>query len=680
MENSSDQILSPVFNKNDKSFVHNLNNFIEEELELLENGPKNNNVLLKEKYLIYKQAFGKVVSYVQVYKSLLSNIKKEYEFCINELETNQLDEEKSQEEIIRLEGSTETLYNLENRKKELEKKLDQTREENIRLERNLDKLIEENKKYRPNESDNLLSGKHFMTQDQFAFFKEKSQLAMDTRPLGPIKGLSLERSTDLNYLTNLLNELESKIALIQTTKSKKYANKLHKKELEKRIFESMSVRDSAQDESVKLKNNMFLYKFAINLAKEYYKGNTRYSSIQDALSRGLIESYLSRQKSKTLDNEDNNTLDDLKLESDSEFILDYLEKFNDLFDSEKYIEAAYFAAASPKNILRNIETLLKFKKVSNENDYEEDDDPLLVYCMSVIDSINDENSKPNIDMSIESIRIILKFNKLDFLTRLVAQRRITFSYNSAKLIEEYAFFKPKKSKNLYELVLFMYKDIKAPFEAAICMAKLGRLSAMMDFIKIHYKSATEQSDIYFKILEQCPDIELANDIMDNSISENNKTPIDKIVSILLDSDHPENGLKFLKVQIQKNSKNNDENLKKLKSSYETLIKFSFLTCEDDEFTKSLAQESRDQLHNIYINTKLNEKSVNHSKPNERIITRRNSKEFRRSPKGSIAEDQEEELKETMHDHVDSKALIKNAQKSMINLNSTLVEEDEETED
>ena len=119
----------------------------------------------------------------------------------------------------------------------------------------------------------------------------------------------MERSTDLNYLTNLLNELESKIALIQTTKSKKYANKLHKKELEvsliqrlssyihfifykififkKHIFESMSVRDSAQDESVKLKNNMFLYKFAINLAKEYYKGNTRYSSIQDALSRGI---------------------------------------------------------------------------------------------------------------------------------------------------------------------------------------------------------------------------------------------------------------------------------------------------------------------------------------------------------------------------------------------------------
>ena len=61
--------------------------------------------------------------------------------------------------------------------------------------------------------------------------------------------------------------------------------------------------------------------------------------------------------------------------------------------------------------------------MSNENDYNEDKDPLLVYCMSVIDSINDDDSKPTVDMSVEFIRVVLKFNKLDFLTRFVAQRR-----------------------------------------------------------------------------------------------------------------------------------------------------------------------------------------------------------------------------------------------------------------
>ncbi len=137
---------------------------------------------------------------------------------------------------------------------------------------------------------------------------------------------------------------------------------------------------------------------------------------------------------------------DLNLENDAEYILEYLENFNDLFDSEKYMQAAYYAAASPRSILRNIETLYKFKskrfhvwllekfeilfstlfvaEVTNDTDYSSDEnDPLFVYCMSVVDSINEDSLKPNVDMSIECIKIVLKYNKLDFLTRLIAQRR-----------------------------------------------------------------------------------------------------------------------------------------------------------------------------------------------------------------------------------------------------------------
>ncbi len=121
-ETRRSSVLSPVFNKNDKSFVHSINNFIEEELSLLESSSQYSNVGLREKYLIYKAAFNRVVNYVQVYKSLLTNIKKEYEFCISELENNQLDFNESQDEIIRLEGSSQTLQNLRNRLAELERK------------------------------------------------------------------------------------------------------------------------------------------------------------------------------------------------------------------------------------------------------------------------------------------------------------------------------------------------------------------------------------------------------------------------------------------------------------------------------------------------------------------------------------------------------------------------------
>ena len=51
----------------------------------------------------------------------------------------------------------------------------------------------------------------------------------------------------------------------------------------------------------------------------------------------------------------------MTLETEAEFILDYIDRFNDLFENGKYKEAAYFAAASPRNVLRNIETFQRFK-------------------------------------------------------------------------------------------------------------------------------------------------------------------------------------------------------------------------------------------------------------------------------------------------------------------------------
>lgn len=116
-ESGRSAVLSPLFNKNDKSFVHSINNFIEQELSVLDA-----NVGPREKYLVHKAAFNKVVNYVQVYKALLTNIKKEYEFCISELESNQTEFDESQDEIIRLEGSTQTLYNVKGRLAELQRK------------------------------------------------------------------------------------------------------------------------------------------------------------------------------------------------------------------------------------------------------------------------------------------------------------------------------------------------------------------------------------------------------------------------------------------------------------------------------------------------------------------------------------------------------------------------------
>ena len=42
-------------------------------------------------------------------------------------------------------------------------------------------------------------------------------------------------------------------------------------------------------------------------------------------------------------------------------MLEYIEKFTELMEDEKYEEAAVHAANSPKGILRTVETMQKFK-------------------------------------------------------------------------------------------------------------------------------------------------------------------------------------------------------------------------------------------------------------------------------------------------------------------------------
>jgi len=104
---------------NDESFVIKLIDFIDKELEahkkLSYNTPK-------ERYLIHKQAFDKLVAHLQTYSSLLLRIKNEYELCIEYLEDKRFKRVLEQRNTNKLESYAETLKNLEIKKNELLKK------------------------------------------------------------------------------------------------------------------------------------------------------------------------------------------------------------------------------------------------------------------------------------------------------------------------------------------------------------------------------------------------------------------------------------------------------------------------------------------------------------------------------------------------------------------------------
>jgi hypothetical protein len=162
---------------------------------------------------------------------------------------------------------------------------------------------------------------------------------------------------------------------------------------------------------------------------------------------------------------------------------------------------------------------------------------------------------------------------------------LTFSFYLAKYIQEYARRNQKNAKNSYELALFVFREINAHFESALCMAKLGRFSAMIDLIQSK-KELSANSDAALKIFKQCPSLELAGILTEHFVNlisflelkpkylyfilivlfvKKNKDecllPTDRIISIFLDSDQPENGLKFLQMQIEKLENGKLDNLK-----------------------------------------------------------------------------------------------------------------------
>ena len=62
------------------------------------------------------------------------------------------------------------------------------------------------------------------------------------------------------------------------------------------MFEKIQLRDNTAVESIRIKNKINLYKYALATVKDYYSGKTRYTDIQDALSRGLINNYLLKNR------------------------------------------------------------------------------------------------------------------------------------------------------------------------------------------------------------------------------------------------------------------------------------------------------------------------------------------------------------------------------------------------
>lgn len=488
----------------------------------------------KESYIVHKLAFDQLVeSKAAVYKSLLSQIKAEYEEFIDTLE-------RGQNQTVFLQGTLKALLSeranvrhFAQRGDDLEGKLVKLRQHNSQLKQKLHAIkTERDRRLASAESKSILS------------------VAKETRLLIP--GLSLEDLTDLATLKKTSLRLEAQVRELKDATSIKFAEKGQKQLLKQQLLKKEDTRGSVFTYHEKLQERCETLKVAVEAAKSVVDNPDQDVHIVDVILREL-ENYGNSKYSKKSDplqfyvsfDED----DPLK-KKEAERLIEYADHFNDLFEFGQFELAAMHAANSPMGILRTYETMIKFKQAERK---EGQVSPLLIFCDALMATASSTQPLTGA-MSSECIRCALREGHLDLATHWLAQDRLTHSIPLGDAFRDYCKCQQNCSCTCIPLAQTVYMKVGAHHQTVACLCRQGKYSIMLNYAQKHAKFTTED---YRVTLLRNPSPKLAN-LMLNTSSSNGKIGILSFVSVVgafLDHNQQEMLLSVLQHLSQTNSNN-----------------------------------------------------------------------------------------------------------------------------
>jgi hypothetical protein len=176
--------------------------------------------------------------------------------------------------------------------------------------------------------------------------------------------------------------LREKYSRLEENASTKYTIKEKRIELQILFERKLAELDNEREQRLTLRNRLRLYHLAWRTIKKYVEdendsSNTRTDEVllEDVIMKAIYESANIFPKSIDFFCRENDCIviflgeqdDDDDFDSGSLYdreagmLLDHIEIFMDMMQRGNYKDASYVAACSPKGVLRNMETLLKFK-------------------------------------------------------------------------------------------------------------------------------------------------------------------------------------------------------------------------------------------------------------------------------------------------------------------------------
>ncbi|XP_067421268.1 clathrin heavy chain linker domain-containing protein 1 isoform X2 [Emydura macquarii macquarii] len=225
---------------------------------------------------------------------------------------------------------------------------------------------------------------------------------------------------------------------------------------------------------------------------------------------------------------------------EAEDLLEYIERFNELFSYGQYETAAVYAANCPRGILRNEETMMKFKALGAVKGRIL---PLLRYFEALISSSAAVRHPLCAAMTLEAIKCALSEKQLNLVMHWVTQQRLTFCEAAGDVIYDYGDVEPFNKSKCLALAQIAYNQCGMHKKAALCLCKQGQICGAMDYIQ-QFKNLS--FDDYLFLLKNCPSIELIHCLTREWNGKPALLSIGATIFSLIDTDHKEHGLQLLK--------------------------------------------------------------------------------------------------------------------------------------
>uniref|UniRef100_A0A8C3XQD7 Clathrin heavy chain linker domain-containing protein 1 n=1 Tax=Chelydra serpentina TaxID=8475 RepID=A0A8C3XQD7_CHESE len=423
----------------------------------------------------WKNMSSQIIEHITVYKNILTSIKQEYDAFIEAIK-------KGQRNAFYLHGKLKVLASEPTTLIYYRKRTIQLEDKNIKKVPSTEALMPRKK----------------------------------INPAKPLPGLTVKESLSLDALSRYLAQLEGRVRELKADMISKYIPLESKAGLEQELKHSLELRDKAEAVNEKLR---LRYKCSSYNISCFYVRDILCTAAAFSISH-IFEHDPSKSK-------------------EAEDLLEYIERFNELFSYGQYEAAAVYAANCPRGILRNEETMMKFKALGAVKGRIL---PLLRYFEALISSSAAVRHPLCAAMTLEAIKCALCEKQFNLVMHWVTQQRLTFCEAAGDVIYDYGEVEPFNQSKCLALAQIAYSQCGVHKKAALCLCKQGQICGAMDYIQ-QFKHLT--LDDYLFLLKNCPSIELIHCLTQEWNEKPALLSIGATILSLIDIDHKEHGLQLL---------------------------------------------------------------------------------------------------------------------------------------